>query len=244
MWYSISIHIMWCYEQVIPMLYAQCMSPKLNWYSNFHLNVIKLFSSVPSERYGEARLWLAMVLFFDFIFYQAWWTSLFVGRIFIWSNNRESPSWSRIDRFLVSPALEAQFPSVSQRRPPRLCSDNFSILFDHGDFQRSSRYFKFVNTWLKSERFIDRVKQWWDSYHFQGFLSFILACKLKALKADLRKWNEEVFDNVERKRKILLEELHVFDIIEEERAFGIEVRLKKAKVVNELERSTLMDEVS
>jgi hypothetical protein len=75
-------------------------------------------------------------------------------------------------------------------------------------------------------------------------MSFILACKLKALEADLRKWNEEVFDNVERKRKILLEELHVFDIIEEERAFVIDDRLKKAEVVNELERSTLMDEVS
>ena len=53
-----------------------------------------------------------------------------------------------------------------------------------------------------------------------------------------------MFDYVERKRKILLEELHVFDIIEEERAFGIDDRVKKVEVVNELERSTLMDEVS
>jgi NADPH-dependent 7-cyano-7-deazaguanine reductase QueF-like protein len=46
-------------------------------------------------------------------------------------------------------------------------------------------------------------------------LSFILASKLKALKVYLNRWNEEVFGNVERK-KILLKELHVFDIIEEE----------------------------
>jgi hypothetical protein len=34
------------------------------------------------------------------------------------------------------------------------------------------------------------VKQWWDSYSFQGLPSFVLACKLKALKLDLKKWNE------------------------------------------------------
>jgi len=37
-------------------------------------------------------------------------------------------------------------------------------------------------------------------------LSFVLASKLKALKTDLKKWNEELFGNVERKKQILLEE--------------------------------------
>jgi septum formation inhibitor MinC len=86
------------------------------------------------------------------------------------------------------------------------------------------------------------VKQQWDSYNFLGSLSFILASKLKALKADLRRWNEEVFENVERKKKFLLEELHVLDIVEEERALGVE-RMKKVEVLSELERSTLMEEV-
>jgi hypothetical protein len=36
------------------------------------------------------------------------------------------------------------------------------------------------------------------------------------LKVDLKRWNEEVFGNIERKKKILLEELCVFDIIEKE----------------------------
>jgi hypothetical protein len=31
------------------------------------------------------------------------------------------------------------------------------------------------------------------SYEFYGLPSYILANKLKALKADLKKWNEEVF---------------------------------------------------
>jgi hypothetical protein len=62
---------------------------------------------------------------------------------------------------------------------------------------------------------VDKVKQWWDSYLFQGTPSFILASKLKALKVDLKRWNEEVFVNVERKKNVLLEELRVLGIIEE-----------------------------
>jgi hypothetical protein len=68
-----------------------------------------------------------------------------VGGTYTWSNNRESLSWSIIDRFLVSPSWEAQFPGLSQIRLPRLCSDHFLILLDCGDFHRGSRCFKFEN---------------------------------------------------------------------------------------------------
>jgi hypothetical protein len=53
-----------------------------------------------------------------------------------------------------------------------------------------------------------------------GLLSFprfaeLLVSKLKALKYDLKIWNEDVFENVERKKKTLLQELHVLDVREE-----------------------------
>jgi hypothetical protein len=37
---------------------------------------------------------------------------------------------------------------------------------------------------------VDRVRLWWASYTFQGSPSFVLAKKLKALKVDLKLWNE------------------------------------------------------
>jgi hypothetical protein len=73
---------------------------------------------------------------------------------------------------------------------------SFPYLFDCEGVHGGRQYFKFENTWLKSEGFIDRVKQWWTSYLFQGSLSFILARKLKALKVYLR-----VFGNIEKKKK-------------------------------------------
>lgn len=134
-------------------------------------------------------------------------------------NDWDVSTWSRIDRFLVSPEWEAQFSGVSHRRLPTLFSDHFLILLDCGDFHGGSRPFKFENMWLKSEAFVDKVKQWWDSYLFQGSPSFILVNKLKALKADLKRWNEDIFGNFERKKKTLLKELHVFYVIEEERFY-------------------------
>ena len=41
-----------------------------------------------------------------------------------------------------------------------------------------------------------RVKEWWSSYPFIGSPSFVLVCKLKALKEDLNTWNKQVFGDV------------------------------------------------
>lgn len=51
------------------------------------------------------------------------------------------------------------------------------------------------------------MRAWWSSYKFIGTPSFILACKLKALKQDLKKWNLEVFGHIDNQKSTLLEEL-------------------------------------
>jgi hypothetical protein len=56
------------------------------------------------------------------------------------------------------------------------------------------------------------VKEWWESYHFEGTPSFILARKLRALKLDLKKWNVEVFGNVQNRRRQAMSELNVLDV--------------------------------
>jgi hypothetical protein len=59
------------------------------------------------------------------------------------------------------------------------------------------------------------MKQWWDSHLFQGLPSFVFAHKLKALKLDFKnKWMRR-FGNVERNKRILVEDLQDFDALEE-----------------------------
>jgi len=88
------------------------------------------------------------------------------------------------------------------------------------------------------------VKLWWDSYSFQGSPSYVLACKLKALKQDLKKWNEEVFGNVEGKKRKLFEELQALEATKSSRVLVEEEILKKTKIASEIERCSLLEEVS
>jgi hypothetical protein len=41
------------------------------------------------------------------------------------------------------------------------------------------------------------------SYIFQNSPSYVLAYKLKVLKSDLKKWNEEIFGNVGQQKEMM-----------------------------------------
>jgi uncharacterized protein YutD len=68
---------------------------------------------------------------------------------------------------------------------------------------------------LKIDGFVEKVRHWWNSYCFQGCPSFVLAQKLKALKADLKKWNDLEFGNVDKRKSALIDELQGLDVAAE-----------------------------
>lgn len=97
----------------------------------------------------------------------------------------------------------------------RVPSDHYPLLLKAGVVRRSRSAFKFENMWLKGKDFVDRVKQWWKGYSFEGSPSFILAKKLKALKADLKRWNREEFGDLAFRKKNKLTELMGLDAREQ-----------------------------
>ena len=109
------------------------------------------------------------------------------GASFTWFRNASLPSMSRIDRALVSLDLEEHFENVPQRVLPRVISDHRLLLLKAGAIRHGRSPFKLANMWLKAEGFADRVQHWWNGYNFMGSPGFILAQKLRALKADLKK---------------------------------------------------------
>ncbi|KAG6669188.1 hypothetical protein CIPAW_01G225900 [Carya illinoinensis] len=181
----------------------------------------------PSERSGDSRTRPAMTEFSDCIFELNLVDLPLIGGPFTWSNNQ---TWSRLDRFLISPEWECQYPDVCQRRLPRLCSDHFPILLDGGGIQSGRRYFKFENMWLKSEGFVDKVRSWWSSYQFNGTPSHILAGKLKALNEDLKLWNSQSFGDLGEQKKDMMGELQFLESINEGRSLSVEERTRKAKL--------------
>lgn len=64
---------------------------------------------------------------------------------------------------------------------------------------------------------MEHVQKWWMSYNFQGYPSFILVLKLRAMKMDLTKWNEEDFGNIGKQKKNLLVGIRDLNIIAEGR---------------------------
>jgi hypothetical protein len=88
------------------------------------------------------------------------------GGLFTWSNNRVNAAISRIDFFLYSDNWEDVFPTILQKRLPRILSDHFPIILECGDFSRGRRPFRFENMWLKAEGIKERVQRWWESSIF------------------------------------------------------------------------------
>jgi hypothetical protein len=210
------------------------------WVVGGDFNVVRF----PSERLGMTHFTPAMHGFSDFISSCGLRDTQLEGGLFTWLNNRANVAMSRIDRFLYSDEWDGLFPKIQQKRLPRILSDHFPILLECGDFSRGRRPFRFENMWLKADGFNERVKEWWDSYIFYGTPSYIMACKLKALKVDLKKWNEEVFRNVGVKKNKLMFELEELDAVADLRQLTGEESQKKAQIVVDLECTSLLEEIS
>uniref|UniRef100_A0A2N9IYP8 Reverse transcriptase domain-containing protein n=1 Tax=Fagus sylvatica TaxID=28930 RepID=A0A2N9IYP8_FAGSY len=81
-------------------------------------------------------------------------------------------------------------------------------------------------------------------YAASGTPSFVLAKKLKALKFDLRRWNREVFGNINHRKDVLLESIQALDAIEESRSLSPEENAAKFQSISDFEDVLLLDEIT
>ena len=164
------------------------------------------------------------------------------GGPFTWRGGHNNHYMSLLDRFLVTADWESQFSNMVQSTLPRLVSDHCLVMLDNeGIKSRPSP--RFENMWLKFEGFKDLLRVWWQSLHFSGSLSFILASKLKALKGILRAWNNEVFGRVELKNKAL-SKISFWDDLEREKEFSLEEAEEREKARDEYKKWVEMEEIS
>ena len=197
----------------------------------------------PSEKSGMASFNYAMHEFSNFISECGLMDIPLEGGLFTWSNNREIPAMSRIDRFLFSPEWADHFGLVNQQHLPRLLSDHFPICLDCGRIMGGKSPFRFENMWLKVDRFVHRVRDWWALYSFPSSLSHILASKLKALKLDLKKWNVNEFGNVQSKHLKLLHLLHKLEIDGKRRVLFDFEKSERLRLINDLETNMHLEEI-
>ena len=109
---------------------------------------------------------------------------------------------------------------------------------------RGKSSFKLESMWLKAPGFVDKVRDWWSSYSYNGTPSFVLAQKLKALKGDLKDWNQQVFQDVGVRRQHLECELEALDLKESLTSLLDEERNSRDGCKLELEKVAQLEEVS
>ena len=103
---------------------------------------------------------------------------------------------SRIDRFLVSREWLDRWPVSKYWVLDRVVSDHCALVLDTVTVDWGLKPFRCLDVRHKDSRFREFVRNRWLSYEIQGGGLFVFKEKLKFLKADLKEWNREVFDNV------------------------------------------------
>ncbi|KAL7161405.1 hypothetical protein ACSBR2_041963 [Camellia fascicularis] len=89
---------------------------------------------------------------------------------------------------------------------------NEPILMMEDDRNWGPKPFKFINAWLLHPNFLHEVRKVWDSTRVHGWASYIIMEKLRALKVALKRWNVEVFGDVDSNLKEAESELHALDL--------------------------------
>lgn len=125
-----------------------------------------------------------------------------------------------------------------------LISDHRPILLESGDWDATPSYFKFENMWLQFEGFVDKLKNWWQSYNFSGRADFILLQKLKSLKKDITRWNKEEFGKVETRKTTALDELMALEQMTEGRQLTLIESNQMMSLRVELQQLAKAEEIS
>ena len=87
------------------------------------------------------------------------------------------------------------------------------------------------------------VRPWWESYQVEATPSFVFANKLKALKADLKKWNETKFGHANVQKKQLLGGLRELDVLADSRSLSAKEKGKRELLTVDLGKVILIDEI-
>lgn len=73
---------------------------------------------------------------------------------------------SRLDRFLISPKLDAHFSNGSQIKLFNPISDNFLVLLDTDETDWGPKPFRFSNAWVDDPKFVDLIMEWERDFLF------------------------------------------------------------------------------
>lgn len=85
----------------------------------------------------------------------------FMEMVYTWSNDHDTPSFARLDRFMVSTTWSQIFPNSVQTTISNTTSDHCPLICQVQTKFLSSNIFLLENSWIKNSEFKDLVNQQW-----------------------------------------------------------------------------------
>ena len=70
-----------------------------------------------------------------------------------------------------------------------------------------------------------------------------MASKLKALKMDIKQWNNNEFDNINFKQQKLSNSLHVLETTGDSGDLSVKEKVKRAQMISDLEKNIYLEEI-
>ncbi|XP_012832503.1 PREDICTED: uncharacterized protein LOC105953389 [Erythranthe guttata] len=137
----------------------------------------------------------------------------FIGNPFTWSNNRTGPAriWKRLDRILVSPSFHLSFPNLKVVHLERTLSDHAPLCVSFEQLLDSVRTrFIFQRMWVDHSSFLEIVKKAWTIPVF-GSPSYIFQQKMHNVRRVLKRWNWEVFGDLQSNIKASQQTIQAFE---------------------------------
>ncbi|KAL5583298.1 hypothetical protein UlMin_015740 [Ulmus minor] len=163
---------------------------------------------------------------------------------FTWSNFRETPVKCRLDRFLFTEEWGAGKSDIRQETGSRTCSDHMPLILDTSPVSWGPTPFRLENMWLGHSSFRQECEKWWREIEVEGWESYKIMEKLRALKEYIKVWNKEIFGDTRIIKKEVVDKIDEIDKKEENRQLGDGERELRVRLRNQLEEITFKEMVA
>ncbi|KAK9021622.1 hypothetical protein V6N11_011602 [Hibiscus sabdariffa] len=143
----------------------------------------------PEEKLGLSLNSFSMNVFKEFVGNMQGIDLPLCGGAFTWCNNRDPPTFVRLDRFIVTADVLLKFPNICQVLLPRAISDHNAILLHYTPVNWGLKPFKIFNYWVHKAGFDDLMASVFSNHNSNGShkgIGALLRDSKKAIKA----WRE------------------------------------------------------
>lgn len=130
---------------------------------------------------------------------------------FKWTDGKEIPILSRLDRFLVSNGWEEVYLHFTQEEIPKIVFDHWPIMLKTPKVNYGPIPFHFENMWVSHPKFKDQIHEWWSEMVLEGYKGFGFMKKLQYIKQKLRVWNRNTFGHIKKQKDSIWIEMGSLD---------------------------------